>query len=271
MNGLGRIARCYIGSIAVVGGALFVFGATHVISWAILIPVVVLIIAADAAPAILVRSDRGQGAAITVSAGFPIRMAAVVLIGPWGAVLSTVVTLFAFVPGGRPLVKRVFNVGQLVITVCVSGLVYTTLGGHIGPLSGHDVPSSVFPFAVAAFVYYLTNTALVTGIVMLTSDMRLRAALPGFIAPFAATYLGYGTVGLLLPILWSEVGILAAVLALGPIFVARWAASQLVAEREAREGTLRAFARAVETKDYYTRGHSDRVARLSELMGREAK
>ncbi|MBO0829934.1 MAG: HD-GYP domain-containing protein, partial [Streptosporangiales bacterium] len=42
-------------------------------------------------------------------------------------------------------------------------------------------------------------------------------------------------------------------------------------EREAREGTLRAFARAVETKDYYTRGHSDRVARLSELMGREAK
>jgi hypothetical protein len=270
MSGLSRLASAYVGGIALVGGALFVFAATHPMKWVVIVPVVVLIVAADVAPAIL-RTNQGRGAEVVMSAGFPIRMAAIVLTGPWGAVLATTISLFAVVPGGRPLVKRVFNTGQLMITVALSGLVYVGLGGRVGPMGAEGIAASVLPFAVAALVYYVVNNLLVLAIVMLTTKVRPRAAVRSFVAPFAATYLGYGTIGLLLPILWSEIGILAAVLALGPIFVARWAASQLVAEREAREGTLRAFARAVETKDYYTRGHSERVARLSELVGREAK
>lgn len=270
MSGLSRLARWYVGGIAVAGGALCVFAAVHPMRWVVIVPVVVLIIAADLAPAIL-HSNQGRGAEVVMSAGFPIRMAAIVLTGPWGAVLATTISLFAVVPGGRPLVKRLFNTGQLMIAVALSGVVYVRMGGRIGPMAAGDIATSILPFAVAALVYYVVNNLLVLAIVMLTTKVRPRIALRSFVAPFAATYLGYGTVGLLLPILWSDIGILAAVLALGPIFVARWAASQLVAEREAREGTMRAFARAVETKDYYTRGHSERVARLSELIGREAK
>lgn len=268
MRELPALVRLYVGGTILIGGALLVFSATRSIDWLMVVPVAFLVVVADAAPTMLLR--RGTGT-VTASVTFPIRMAAIVLAGPWGAVLSTFVTLFVYVRGGRPLVKRAFNVAQYAIAVGLAGFTYVSLGGRLGPLSVTMLASSVLPFILAALVYYVVNNTLVLVVVVLTSDMRVKTALRAFVAPFAATYLGYGTVGLLLPILWSEIGILAAVLALGPIFVARWAASQLVAEREAREGTMRAFARAVETKDYYTRGHSERVARLSELIGREAK
>ncbi|MDH3469912.1 MAG: HD domain-containing protein, partial [Acidimicrobiia bacterium] len=39
--------------------------------------------------------------------------------------------------------------------------------------------------------------------------------------------------------------------------------------REAQEATLRGFVKALEAKDLYTRGHTERVAYLSELIGTE--
>jgi len=70
MSGLSRLASAYVGGIALVGGALFVFAATHPMKWVVIVPVVVLIIAADVAPAIL-RTNQGRGAEVVMSAGFP--------------------------------------------------------------------------------------------------------------------------------------------------------------------------------------------------------
>ena len=39
--------------------------------------------------------------------------------------------------------------------------------------------------------------------------------------------------------------------------------------REAQESTLRGFIKALEAKDLYTRGHTERVAYFSELIGKE--
>jgi len=75
--------------------------------------------------------------------------------------------------------------------------------------------------------------------------------------------------GLLLAVVWaSGVGAFAAVLVLAPLLVARWVFALFAAEREAYESTIRSLIQAVETKDSYTRGHSERVARASVLIGR---
>jgi len=50
------------------------------------------------------------------------------------------------------------------------------------------------------------------------------------------------------------------------LFVARWAFVQYGEEQRAHERTLSALAAAVETKDLHTRGHSERVALLCDLM-----
>ena len=80
-------------------------------------------------------------------------------------------------------------------------------------------------------------------------------------------YVGYGVIGLLFVILWIPAGVgpFSAVLVLAPLFVARWAFVQYGDEQRAHHRTLNALVTAVEAKDPYTRGHSERVATLCEL------
>src|ERR1022692_4125896 len=84
-------------------------------------------------------------------------------------------------------------------------------------------------------------------------------------------YLGLsGPIGTPLPhefpgIIWP----FAAVLVLVPLFVARWAMGQFAEQQRAYAATMEALCQAVETKDFYTRGHSERVSRGSGMIARE--
>ena len=81
--------------------------------------------------------------------------------------------------------------------------------------------------------------------------------------------LGYATLGLLIAALWDLVGPFAAVLVLIPLFVARWAMGQFAAQEGAYSATMAALCQAVETKDFYTRGHSERVSRGATMLARQ--
>ena len=66
----------------------------------------------------------------------------------------------------------------------------------------------------------------------------------------------------------ADVGPAAALLLLLPLFVARWAYAQYAEEQRAYDRTVRTLMAAVETKDLYTRGHSERVSAASVLVAR---
>jgi HD-GYP domain-containing protein (c-di-GMP phosphodiesterase class II) len=84
------------------------------------------------------------------------------------------------------------------------------------------------------------------------------------------SYLAYGLFGVSLAVLWEPAGVgpTAALLLLLPLFVARWAYAQYAEEQRAYDRTVRALMAAVETKDLYTRGHSERVSAASVLIAR---
>jgi putative nucleotidyltransferase with HDIG domain len=54
-----------------------------------------------------------------------------------------------------------------------------------------------------------------------------------------------------------------------PLFVARWAYEQYAEQQRAYDRTVRTLIAAVETKDLYTRGHSERVSAGSVLIARK--
>ncbi|HEX3828524.1 MAG TPA: HD-GYP domain-containing protein [Sporichthyaceae bacterium] len=205
---------------------------------------------------------------VTVSAGFPVCLAAVVLLGPGGGALVGLAGA-AWQPGRPPLAKRLFNAATPALCAAAAGTAYQSLGGT-SPLTAADFPGILPVFAAAALVYAVGNAALLAGALHLAEGVRFRDALRSTLSSGIGGYLLYGLFGLLMAVLWSaDLGAFAAVLVLLPLLVARWALRQYAAERAAYERTVTALIRAVETKDRYTRGHSERVARGAELIGRQ--
>jgi putative nucleotidyltransferase with HDIG domain len=215
--------------------------------------------------------ERNVGGRITFSFTSIILLAAVAMLGPFGAAVVGAVTYLLEVDRQRVEV-RVFNIGMTSAIGAAGGFVYLLAGGAtgvsdsggIGPLLLHVG----LPLILADVVICLLNAVILSGIVRLTQGTPMRRFVLGMLGTSGPAYVGYGLIGFLFVILWvpAKVGPASAVLILAPLFVARWAFVQYGEEQRAHERTISALVAAVETKDLYTRGHSARVALLCDLM-----
>lgn len=205
-----------------------------------------------------------------ISFGFIVQLAAIPLLGVWGAVVvGTLAAALQF--NGWRLLVRAFNAAQFGISAWAAAVAYVWVGGslELGAVTGGDfIEGVLLPFALATVVQCLVNAALLAGIVRLHKGAAIGAVMASTLRTGGLSYLGYGLFGLLLAVLWDGAGIgpLSAVLVLAPLYVARWAWSQFDEQQKAYDRTVRALVRAVETKDLYTRGHSERVSKASVMI-----
>jgi HD domain-containing protein len=214
------------------------------------------------------RGSRGSRDLVTIALGSVIAMAALPLVGALGAILLATTSLLDFDP--QPMVKRLFNCASMVLATAASAAMFTLLGGS--EIHKGSFPGLLLPFIAALAVNCLVSGILVAGVVRLEQGVPMRAVLHGTMAGSIGGYFGYGLFGLLLAVIWDEdganVGPASALLLLLPLFVARWAYEQYAEEQRAYDRTVRALMAAVETKDFYTRGHSERVSAASVLIAR---
>jgi hypothetical protein len=202
-------------------------------------------------------------------------LAAVVLLGPLGAAMVGAVAVLSM-RSRVPIVERLFNGAMNAVAGYAAGWTYVASGGVHGP--GGPIPlSELFawllgPFAVAATVHVLVNHGLLWG--MLRLDRRSRVAAQQAMASsglplLLISDLGFAALGLVIAALWTIIGPYAAAIALVPLYVARWAMGQFAEQQRAYSATMAALCQAVETKDFYTRGHSERVSRGSGMIARQ--
>ena len=159
---------------------------------------------------------------------------------------------------------------MVALSACVAGRVFVGLGGHVGVPDSKSFPAIIAPFAGASLAIVLANIGLLAGVLWLSrTPGAASSAHAGLSLRLLLSDLGYAAYGLLIAALWRVVGPFAPVLVLVPLFVARWAVAQFAEQQRAYEATVGALCQAVETKDFYTRGHSDRVSRGSVMIARE--
>jgi putative nucleotidyltransferase with HDIG domain len=222
---------------------------------------------------ILSESVRGSDVGPRTALSFTsiVSLSSVALLGPFGAAVVGAVPQLLGVNKDRAQV-RVFNSGMNGAHSAVAGFVYVLMGGPqvVDSLSGApDLLLRVgVPLMVADVVQCLSNALILSGIVRLSQGIPIRRFVLGMLGTSGLAYVGYGVIGFLFVVLWVPAGVgpFSAVLILAPLFVARWAFVQYGDEQRAHERTLSTLAAAVETKDLYTRGHSERVALLCDLM-----
>ncbi|GAA3442036.1 metal-dependent phosphohydrolase [Planomonospora venezuelensis] len=267
LRGLPWPAKVYL--VAVIGAAFGLLGRSVAsggfasLDWPTLLVLALLFLVCESMPTLLsVRQT-------AVSVSFSAALAAVVLVGPEGAALVGMTAVLSVHPGLPPL-KRLFNGSQFAICGYVAGWVYLELldgGSGVPGVSGPDFAEVIVPFAGAAAVFVPLNFVLIA-LVLVTTGQADQVPLRG-LAQFLVSYLGYATFGLLIAGLWATVSSISAVLVLVPLFVARWAFGQYLAQQRSYDATIAALCQAVETKDYYTRGHCTRVSLASGMIAEE--
>lgn len=267
MRSLPTAARLYICVLVAAAVGVFAFGSYGDISLTALVVLGLLFWACESIPALL---NSGTGAvSVSVSAA----LAAVILVGPLGtAAVAAASALLTLRGSGLTPVKRVFNAAQFALCGWLAGITYEALGGHVGPLLPDDFPEVLLPFTAAVVVYNALNSVLLAGVLLLTRDdvpRSLRGVRWRQVSSMGATYLGYCAFALLIAALWQTIGWFSAVLVLLPLFVARWALAQYQRQQQAYDDTMRALIQAVETKDFYTRGHCMRVSKGSVLIAEQ--
>jgi len=206
-------------------------------------------------------------------------LAAVVLLGPAAAALVGAVSVLS-VKRQLRLDGRLFNGAMGALSGLLAGLTYMYLNGPPDPYlkiptGQQPFPSDpwliIGPFAAAAAVHVLTNQGLIWGVYRLNRGRRMlrNEGLESSLPLLLVSDLGYAALGLIIASLWELMGAFAAVLVLIPLFVARWAMGQFAEQQLAYAATMKALCQAVETKDYYTRGHGDRVSLGSGMIARQ--
>ena len=206
---------------------------------------------------------------LTVSPSVMVALTAAVVFGPESATLG-VATMAAFgllSPKdfrSRRWFEPVANFGQLVISAAVS--IYVLELFLPSTLSVGQIWQVAVGTMIASVLRASVNFTLVSW---------LLHRVYGQLLPWSGmgvnhlSYLGMGLLGGLLGVTYLLVGYVALPLIFTAFFVGHLTFASYSELREAQEATLRGFVKALEAKDLYTRGHTERVAYFAQLIAEE--
>ena len=210
--------------------------------------------------------DLPIGAAMSI--GFPIDFMLILVYGPALAMLITTFSALISETIERKIswYKIIFNAAQCALSAGIAGLVYQYIGGIIG---FQNFLKFVFPATLCALTYCFTNLLLVTVVISLAQGNRIVAVWRINYKENLPTYLAEAPLGFLMAIIYVEVGILGILLFFLPLLLARRSFELYTKMRKVYLDTIRALAAAIDAKDPYTKGHSERVAETSIALAQE--
>ncbi|MEV6837837.1 HD-GYP domain-containing protein [Streptomyces sp. NPDC051133] len=212
---------------------------------------------------------------------YPVLLAGAFLLPPPAAALVPLPAALLTPVGQRPAaLRRVWRAARPALAVWSAAEVHWSLGGR-DAVVGCDFPYALLPAGAAVLAFCVVLTVLDGGILALTvgapstplrqwGSAPVRRAWRGLLSRSLAPVAVHGLAGLMMAVLWrSRYGPVAALLVLLPMCVSCWIFAQYHRERAAHQATIRALVQAVDIKDGYTRGHSERVGQASVLIARE--
>lgn len=261
--------RSYTGLIALASAAaLFISFRLHPPSfnsqwWVVFATFLVLFLASE----LLAVTISEHGSFTTMD--YVPQLGAVLLIGPAGAGLLSLIswsTFQVFFTDKAPI-KRVFNISQITLSVCASGLCYIALGGTPS-LDQFNILGSLLPFVGAVIVYFGLNRLSVASAITLAERRPPREVLQTLsLTPVSFDLIG-SSLALLVAFLYVEWGSVALIATLVPIIGLRYSYGVSLQLRQLTSDLLRVLIKTIEAQDPYTSGHSVRVAEGAITIGR---
>ncbi|MZD06449.1 HD domain-containing protein [Streptomyces sp. SID5785] len=201
---------------------------------------------------------------------FPVLLAGAFLLPPAAAALVAVPgALLARVDQRPRALRRMWRPARLALAGWAAAQAFDRLGGAAA-VSAPRLPYALVPCGAGALVFCAVLTLLDGGIRVTAERVPPRTAWRGLFPRTLAPVAVHGLAGMMMAVLWAgPYGPFASLLVLLPMYISCWVFAQYQRERAAHQATIRALVQAVDIKDGYTRGHSERVGQASMLIARE--
>jgi len=230
-------------------------------SWLVLFFFIILSTIAEFMPV-----DLPVGGRVTI--GFPIDFMAILVYGP---VFAVCVTFLGEILGelfNRKSIwyKTFFNASQYALSAGIAGMVYQGLGGVVGAA---NLSNYIIPAAICAVVYYLINSNLFMIVISLDEEVSILSVWKNRIRGIIATYIALAPIGFIMAMVYVSIGIWGIILFFFPLILARRSFELYTKMRKVYLDTIRALATAIDAKDPYTKGHSERVAKMALALAQE--
>jgi len=257
--------KIYIGVVAGLAVALFIYLAPSLSftsdMWLVLTFFIVLSTTTEFMPV-----DLPVGGRVTI--GFPVDFVVILVYGPaWALLVTFLGEIIADAINRRTVwYKILFNASQYALSAGVAGVVYQELGGVVGAV---DLTNYIVPAAICAIIYFLINSNLFMIVISLAEKIHILSVWKKRIRGTVATYIALAPMGFVMAMVYVSTGIWGIILFFFPLILARRSFELYTKMRKVYLDTIRALAAAIDAKDPYTKGHSERVAEMSLALAQE--
>ena len=171
-------------------------------------------------------------------------------------------------------IKATFNISQYLLSSAVAGLVFTALGGDAQQLTG--APLEIQGWELIAFgLVFLTINQGTVAIAIAVSERLPFSKVWALVVGRSGTNVFYdlliSPVAIVMAILYEGYGFVGFLIILLPLLLIRMAYHRASQLQEVSANLLKALVKAIDVRDPYTSGHSQRVSmlsrRIAEAMG----
>jgi len=203
-----------------------------------------------------------------ISIGFPIDFVLILVYGPALAMLITALgaLIGEIIERKVAWYKIIFNTSQYALTAGIAGIAYQQAGGVVGT---QNIFRFILPATICALTYCIVNITLFVMVVSFAQNVRIKQIWRTSIKEMIPSYIAEAPMGFLMAIVYVEVGIFGILLFFLPLLLARRSFELYTKMRKVYLETIRALAAAIDAKDPYTKGHSERVAETSVALAQE--
>lgn len=170
-----------------------------------------------------------------------------------------------------PWYKYIFNIGQSLIAIGLSGIIYKSINPTILIGTFKIDINHLLAILLSSMVFFITNTLLTAGVIAISEKINFFSLWIYSYLWLIPFHLILTALAVLVAYLYQTYGSVTLLLTLIPLILTQYVYYLRIREKQAFLQNVINLTRVIEAKDKYTAGHSMRVAEYAEKVARKLR